>query len=142
MVELLPTDPTQVRLQSAILGCTPTQVYSHWTTSTLLERWWVGVVRELDVKPGGVYHFAWPQQDMHLRGEYTALSPNRHLAFTWAWDRETTAPRLVEVDLAEAGTGTMLTIHHSTYTDNDQNERQSHIDGWLYFIDRLEKLLL
>ena len=125
------------------------RVWAYWTRPERLVRWWPREV-ETDVRDGGAYHLAWPEQGWHLRGHYTAVVPERLLAFTWAWDgepQEGAAPKQVTLrfEPLPGGTaaGTHLTLTHGTYadTDEDREARQHHLDGWRHFLPRLGEAL-
>jgi hypothetical protein len=47
----------------------------------------------------------------------------------------------VEVRFEPAGPGTLLTIRHGTYGEGDQKERAGHIEGWQFFVGRLQELM-
>jgi uncharacterized protein YndB with AHSA1/START domain len=78
--------------------------------------------------------------DWHLRGEFTKFEPARKLGFTWRWDHEPELPtRQVDLVIEATGPGSRLTITHGTYDESrrDQDDRQSHLDGWTYFLGQL-----
>ncbi|HEX6799398.1 MAG TPA: SRPBCC domain-containing protein [Ktedonobacterales bacterium] len=79
--------PDVLTLVAEYLGVEPERMWAYWTEPGLLVRWWPRKA-ETDVRDGGAYHLAWPEQGFHLRGRYTAVDPGWLLAFTWAWDGE------------------------------------------------------
>ena len=130
-------------LRATFPTASPDAVFDAWTQPGLLQRWWAQRA-ELDPRPGGAYHLAFPQGGWHLRGRYTAVDPGRRLAFTWTWDHDPDLTQEVAVDLAPlADGGTALTLAHGPYADTDHGRdlRQSHLDGWRHFLGRLRSLL-
>jgi uncharacterized protein YndB with AHSA1/START domain len=79
--------------------------------------------------------------EWNLRGTYSAVELGQRLAFTWKWDHEPNTPmRDVEVIFEPVGdVGTQVTVTHGTYTNSskDQEERDGHLEGWIYFLKRL-----
>lgn len=141
--------PDVLTLVSEYPGVGPERLWAYWTQPELLLRWWPRQA-ETDVRDGGMYHLAWPEQGFHLRGHYTAVDPAHLLAFTWAWDGEPegTAPKQVTVlfePLAGGALddGTRLTLTHGMYagTPKDREARQHHLDGWRHFLPRLDEAL-
>lgn len=121
----------------------PETVFRFWTEPALLTQWWASDA-EIEPREGGAYLFSWPQMDWRLRGRYLAFDPNRRIAFTWAWDHEPDTPeRRVEVHFDPAGDGTRVTITHGPYgaSSGEQEDRQSHLEGWQYFAGRLVEAL-
>jgi uncharacterized protein YndB with AHSA1/START domain len=141
LVRQLPTGPDQVVITAAFPGVTPADLFAYWTEPERICRWW-SAEAQIDARPGGAYHLAWPRMDRHLRGHYTRFEPGTRLTFTWAWDHEPALPtRTVALDFAPDGSrGTLLTVAHGAYGDSaaEQADRQSHIDGWLHFLPRLQ----
>lgn len=121
----------------------PTELFEYWTRPDLLKWWWPEEA-EIDGRVGGAYHLSWPKMNWHLRGRYTQFDPGRALAFSWAWDHEPNVPEtFVAIDFAPSGaTGTRLRLEHGPYSDSelDQKQRDGHVEGWTYFISRLEAL--
>ena len=115
-----------------------------WTDPDELARWW-SQEAELDLRVGGAYHLGWPAMGWHLRGEYTEVARPERLAFTWAWDHEPDAPvRTVAIDFQPFvdGSGTRMVITHGPYGPGreEAEDRQSHLDGWRHFLERLASL--
>ncbi|NNE42786.1 MAG: SRPBCC domain-containing protein [Gemmatimonadetes bacterium] len=135
-------DSASVRLFAELAG-PPEAVFAFFTEPERLTRWWPAAA-VADVRPGGAYHFSWPQMDWHLRGEYTVVEPPRALEFTWAWDHEPQLPvRTVRVELAPDGGGTRVTVTQGTYGSSpaEQEDRNSHIAGWTHFLGELSATL-
>ena len=78
-----------------------------------------------------------------MRGRFTDFEPGKKLAFTWLWDHYPHTTNVV-VDFAPfAENGTKLTVSHGDYSDSneDQEARQGHIEGWLYFVGKLQSCI-
>ena len=77
-----------------------------------------------------------------LSGKYLVYEPGAWLVFTWQWQHRPDLPqRTVAVTFETVDGGTRLAIAHSAYgnTAIEQEDRQSHIDGWLHFLGRLQQ---
>jgi uncharacterized protein YndB with AHSA1/START domain len=112
-----------------------------WTEPDQLGRWWPEAA-EMDAGTRTV-HLSWARMDWHLRGRIVEWQPSRRLAFTWRWDHEPDLPeRTVTVTLTPLvdESGTELRLTHGTYANGEAEsaDRQSHIDGWDFFLPRLE----
>ena len=122
----------------------PAMLFDYWTKPGLVCLWWPQEA-VIEPRPGGLYHFSWPQMNWHLRGYYTSFEPGNRLAFTWAWDHEPentsgTSVTVTFVSLTDGGT--KMTIIHEPYTasEESQERRTSHLEGWNYFVSRLQDL--
>jgi uncharacterized protein YndB with AHSA1/START domain len=116
---------------------TPEELYDYFTSPGLLTRWWP-TDAEVDRQVGGEYHFAWPANDWHLRGKYTALDPSSHIGFTWSWDHEPShiTPKLVDIwFMPMYEHGSRLAIYHGPFdtSESDQSARQGIVEGWIHF---------
>jgi uncharacterized protein YndB with AHSA1/START domain len=69
-------------------------VYEAWTKPEHIAQWmlgppgWTMPVCELDLRPGGAWHFAWRMADgneMEMRGVYREVSPPDRLVWTESW---------------------------------------------------------
>jgi uncharacterized protein YndB with AHSA1/START domain len=128
----------------ATVSATPDVVFSYFVTPELLAAWWAPAA-EIDAHAGGQYVLSWPSQGWHLRGEYTDFAAGERLAFSWRWDHEPQLPpRLVSVQFEDAPPGALLRLIHGVYGQDavEQADRQSHREGWLHFLGRLEEALL
>lgn len=78
-----------------------------------------------------------------LTGRFQDTSPGRRLSYTWQWTHEPQLPtRMVTVDFEPLHSGSRVTVSHGRYgaTAIEQEDRQSHIDGWLHFLGQLQAL--
>lgn len=124
-------------------GVTPEVLFQYWVEPNLLAEWWAPGA-EVDLRVGGSYTLSWPAMGWCLRGRYMAVEPGARLAFTWAWDHEPDLPeRSVDVRFAADAAGTVMTIEQGIYRDlpEDLADRQSHLEGWLHFGERLAKAI-
>jgi uncharacterized protein YndB with AHSA1/START domain len=122
----------------------PRTVFDRWSSPALLTLWWPEVA-ELELRVGGKYHFAWPRADWHLRGSYVTVREPNELGFSWRWDHHPESTTVVKVTI-EPGVvaGSTVMVRQGPYSDSPQDieMRQSHIDGWLFFLPRLETQFL
>lgn len=143
-IEQLLTAGDTLMITAEYQGIGPEELFGYWTQPQLLTQWWPQEA-EIDPQVGGEYHLCWPGMDWHLRGRYYELTPGEKLGFTWKWDHLPDLPeRSVEVVFQSwSGVGMALRITHSRYTDgeNDQQERQGHLEGWTFFLTRLGEVV-
>ncbi len=137
--------PQNVLVMTSDYDRTAQRLFSQWTDPNLLTHWWPQEA-EIEAHAGGSYHLAWLRQDWHLVGHFVAFEPEVCVAFTWRWLHEPEQPtRHVVVTfmaMNEDGEGrsrTRLTVTHSLYGDeqSEQEQRQSHFEGWMHFLARL-----
>jgi uncharacterized protein YndB with AHSA1/START domain len=139
-INQLPTGRDTLAVTTFYPGVTPQELFSYWVEPPLLKQWWPQQA-EVDAAEGGEYHLSWPAMSWDLRGQYTAFRRGERLGFTWKWDHEPDLPtRQVDVAFEPVGDlGTQLTVTHGTYDSSkrDQDDRDSHMEGWTYFLTRL-----
>lgn len=135
-------DNNRLKLRANCPQFSPRSLFDHFTVPELLTRWWPQAA-VTEPWSGGSYRLSWPAMDWVLYGEYTQFDPGERLSFTWLWEHEPDLPmRLVEIVFEPEGDGSRLTLTHGTYSDNerDQEDRQSHLDGWTHFLGQLRAL--
>ena len=71
-------------------------------------------------------------------GVYREIVPNQKLVFTWAWRTTPERESLVTVTFKPDGDGTLLTLLHELFFDEEARDR--HSNGWTGTLDKLEKL--
>jgi uncharacterized protein YndB with AHSA1/START domain len=131
----------RIRVRQTISGAAPDTVWRLWTQPDELTRWWPDQAEvDMDAR---TLNLSWPRMDWHLRGRILEWQPPRRLTFTWKWDHEPDLPeRTVTVDLSavHGDRGTELRLTHGEYghSEVEAADRQSHIDGWDFFLPRLE----
>ncbi|HEX6146999.1 MAG TPA: SRPBCC domain-containing protein [Acidimicrobiia bacterium] len=120
------------------LPASSSTVFAHLTMDDLLAAWWPDGA-DTDPTPGGRMHLWWDGPGWHLRGEYLEVEPPERLVYTWKWDHDDLPERRVVMTLSVAGSGTTrVDIEHDAGSDE---ERQSHAEGWEFFLGQLRELL-
>lgn len=128
------------------LNAPPAQVFAAWTDPEKVKKWMgPGEVKaervECDVRTGGRYYWAMraPDGERHeVSGVYREVVPNEKLVFTWAWQTTPERESLVTVLLKPDGAGTLLTLTHEQFFDDDARDR--HQNGWNGALDKMAKL--
>ena len=124
----------------------PAKVFAAWTDPEKVKRWMgpgeVKALRaECDVRTGGRYRWVMqtPTGEEHdVTGVYREVIPNEKLVFTWAWRTTPERESLVTVELKPDGDGTLLTLTHEQFFD--EQARDGHRGGWNGALDKMEKL--
>jgi len=65
------------------------------------------------------------------------------LGFTWKWDHESVNETRVTLSFVSVPqNGTRLTLQHEGYakTKEDRKIRDEHIQGWMFFIGKLQEI--
>ena len=124
----------------------PAQVFAAWTDPEKVKAWMgPGEVKaqsaSCDVRVGG--HYRWvmraPNGEEHdVGGVYREIVPDRRLVFTWAWKSMPERESLVTVDIKPDGDGSLLTLTHEQFFDEDARDR--HQTGWNGALDKMAKL--
>jgi uncharacterized protein YndB with AHSA1/START domain len=111
-------------------------VWTYWTDPERLIAW-MGSTARLDVRPGGELHVEYANGAV-MDGEFVEVEEPGRLEFTWGWldPAEVVRPGAsrVEVSLDEAEGGTRVLLRHLGLP---ASERDSHAEGWDYFLARL-----
>jgi uncharacterized protein YndB with AHSA1/START domain len=93
-------------------------VFEAWTDPAYLPRWmlgppgWTMPVCEIDLRPGGAWHFVWRGADgaeMEMRGVYKEVTPPERLVSTESWGGDW-PETLNTLTFAEEGGQTMVTM--------------------------------
>lgn len=129
------------------LKAPPAKVFAAWTDPEKVKRWMgPGEVKalsaECDARTGGRYRWIMqsPAGEVHdVSGVYREVIPNEKLVFTWAWKSTPEHDSLVTVLLKPDGDGTLLTLIHEQFFDEDARDRHQH--GWTGSLDKLETLV-
>src|ERR687890_1692811 len=124
---------------------TPAQVYQAWIDPAQLAQWMGGpevtaAKAEADVRVGGRYHvrMTTAADEHNVGGVYREVVPNEKLVFTWAWRSTPERESLVTVTIKADGDGSLLTLLHEQFFDEDARDR--HAYGWTGSLDKLERL--
>jgi uncharacterized protein YndB with AHSA1/START domain len=124
----------------------PAKVFAAWTDPQKIAQWFgppgvKGVSAECDLRAGGSYKivaFSDNGEKHQVGGVYREIVPNEKLVFTWAWHSTPERESLVTVLLKPDGDGTLLTLTHEQFFDEDARNR--HQQGWTGALDKLEKM--
>jgi uncharacterized protein YndB with AHSA1/START domain len=127
------------------INAPPAKVFAAFTEPQTIARWFgpQGVQKveaETDLRIGGRYrivgHMA---NDTHeVGGVYREIVPDEKLVYTWAWKSTPERESLVTLQFKPDGAGTLLTLTHEQFFDDDARDRHQH--GWSGALDKLEKL--
>ena len=129
------------------LKAPPAKVYAAWTDPEKMTRWMgPGEIKtaraESDTRVGGRYRVVMRTADGEehdVSGVYREVVANEKLVFTWAWKTTPERESLVTVLLKPDGAGTLLTLTHEQFFD--EQARNNHEKGWTGSLDKLEKFL-
>ena len=129
------------------LKAPPAKVYTAWTDPEKVKGW-MGTAEmkpshvECDLRVGGRYRWVMvaPSGEEHdVRGVYREVVPNEKLVFTWAWKSTPERESLVTVLLKPDGDGTLLTLMHEQFFDEDARDRHNY--GWNGALDKMERFV-
>jgi len=126
-------------------------VFEAWTNPQYVPRWmlgpegWTMPVCEIDLRPGGSWHFVWRREngtEMDMRGEYREVNPPERLVSTerWGADWPETVNTLVLTE-ANGKTTATLTILYPSKEARDRATATGMKDGVAMSYDRLERFL-
>jgi uncharacterized protein YndB with AHSA1/START domain len=129
------------------------RVFDAWTDADVLRDWWAAMPTmspgeiEIDLREGGRYRMQMRADDGQVHtvaGEYREVRRPERLAYTWTWESNAdamagSAGTLVEVEFAEDGDGTSVTLTHSGFTTPEVAGMHEH--GWAGTFDSLERYL-
>jgi uncharacterized protein YndB with AHSA1/START domain len=97
---------------------------------------------EMDVRPGGRYRLSFKTGDgeyHEVGGVYREVVSDSRLVFTWAWHSTPERQSLVTVTMAKDGEGTLLTLNHAQFFD--EQARDGHQRGWTGTLEKLDRYL-
>ena len=125
----------------------PPKVFAAWTDPEKVKRWMgpgeiKAVAAESDLRQGGHYRWVMKRPDgeeFDVGGVYREVVPNEKLVFTWAWKSTPDRESLVTVSLESDGDGTLMTLTHEQFFDDDARNR--HNQGWEGALLKMEKYL-
>jgi uncharacterized protein YndB with AHSA1/START domain len=122
------------------VGAPPAEVFRAFTRATPLRDWLCDIALA-DARIGGRLYLWW-NRGYYSAGEYTALEPDRRVAFTWMGR---TDPARTEVDVQmDAHDGpTNVRLTHSGLGDGDDWDRAADEfgRGWTTALENLQSLL-
>ena len=125
----------------------PAKVFSAWIDPEKVKRWMgPGEVKVLategDARTGGRYRWVMqaPNGEEHdVSGVYREVIANEKLVFTWTWKSTPERESLVTVTFKQDGGGTIMTLTHEQFFDEDARDRHQH--GWNGAMEKLDKYL-
>lgn len=126
-------------------------VWQAYTEPAHLRQWmggfegWVMTVCEMELRPGGTYHFAWRQEDgteMVISGEVREVDAPARLVSTESWGGDW-AEAINTIDFVEENGVTTLTttVAYPSKEARDAALATGMTDGMSTSYDRLEALL-
>ena len=125
------------------LNASPEKVFTAWTKPETLARWFgpvecTSIEARLDLRVGGRYHITMivPGDQHDVMGVYREIVPNEKLVFTWAWRSTPERVSLVTVTIKPDGDGSILTLHHEQFFDEEARDRHEY--GWSGCLDKLQ----
>lgn len=129
------------------LKAAPAKVFAAWTDPEKVKHWMgPGEVKlvsaECDLRVGGRYRWLMraPSGEEHdVSGVYREIIPDRKLVFTWSWKTMPERESLVTVAIEPDGGGSLLTLMHEQFADEDARDR--HNAGWTGALDKMERML-
>jgi uncharacterized protein YndB with AHSA1/START domain len=129
------------------LKAPPAKVFAAWIDPEKVKGWMgpgeVKVIHaETEPRSGGRYRWLMqsPDGEKHdISGVYREVIVNEKLVFTWAWKMAPERESLVTVLLKPDGEGTMLTLTHEKFFDEDARDR--HQSGWNGAMEKLARFV-
>lgn len=106
---------------------------------------WTMPVCEIDLRPGGAWHWVWRKQDdetMEMHGEYREIAEPERVVNTERWGGDW-PETLVTTEFAEKAGRTTVTVT-VLYPSKEARERATEtgmLEGWSQSYDRLEEYL-
>jgi uncharacterized protein YndB with AHSA1/START domain len=133
-------------------------VWEAWTNPEHVPNWllgpegWTMPVCEIDLRPGGAWHFVWRRDDgteMEMRGEYREVDPPARLVNTESWGGEwPETVNTVAFDEEEGKTTVTITVLYpsqeareaatATGMESGMNRSFDLLDGYLVSITSKE----
>jgi len=116
------------------------EAYRAFTRSLVLREWMCdGAVA--DARPGGRL-YVWWHSGYYAAGEFTALEPERRVAFTWH-GRGEPGPTAVEVVLTPSDAGVEVALMHDGFGASDvcEKARRASQAGWTQGMENLKSVL-
>ena len=121
-------------------------VFKAWTEPKQMVQWWSPIKIECksvsaDSKVGGAYriHMISKEGNHIAFGNYTKITRNKRLQFTWSWEKNPMPETLVTVDFEDLGKTTRVTLTHEGFVD--KVEAAEHTDGWTTAIKKFAGLM-
>ena len=123
------------------IDASPDRVFRALTEADELAGWFPSSA-ESDPRTGGDYvlrfHFADGSRNHTYAGQYEDVTPNERVRYPWNGQFGDTT---VEFTLRASAGGTELRLVHSGWSDEAEESRRMHEQGWGFFLDNLERYL-
>ena len=126
-------------------------VFEAWTNPERVARWmlgpegWTMPVCEIDLRPGGAWHFVWRRAngtEMAMRGVYREITPPERLVSTESWGGDWPETLNTLLLTEEKGKTTLVqTILYPSKEARDKALGTGMKEGVVASYDRLEELL-
>jgi len=131
---------TQTLKFKRTVNAPPAEVYRMFTNSTALREWLCDAA-QTDPHKGGRVHLWW-NSGYYTTGEFTVLSPDKKVAFTWSGRGEPDATQ-VQVSLTGKNGGTALTLTHAGFGSGKTWSKsvQEFTRGWEKNLENLQSVL-
>jgi uncharacterized protein YndB with AHSA1/START domain len=122
------------------LNASPGKVFRAWTQPAQILKWMHPsgnemIHAEVDAREGGSFRLVMRGTD----GAEHEVVADAKLVFTWSWRSAPESESLVTVALRPDGDGTLLTLTHAQFLDEET--RDQHAEGWTSALDGLERYL-
>ena len=127
-------------------------VWEAWTNPGHVPNWllgpdgWTMPVCEIDLRPGGAWHFVWRRSDgteMEMRGEYREVEPPERLVHTESWGGDWPETLNTLILSEEDGKTTMAqTVLYPSKEARDAALATGMKDGASVSFERLDEYLL
>lgn len=102
---------------------------------------WMGTEARIEPHSGGLYMVN-VTGARFARGSFREVVPVHRLAYSFGWEGSEAVPpgsSLVEIDLVEEASGTLLRLTHSGLPSAEQCE--GHDRGWAHYLGRLAEVV-
>jgi uncharacterized protein YndB with AHSA1/START domain len=127
------------------LNASPAKVFRAWTEPAQILKWMHPsgtemLHAEVEARVEGRFQLVMRGADgaeHAVTGRYLEVVPDAKLVFTWTWQSAPERESLVTVALRPDGEGTLLTLTHEKFADEDA--RDKHASGWTSGLDGLER---
>jgi uncharacterized protein YndB with AHSA1/START domain len=143
---------TVVRVQRRF-AASRERVFDAWTDEAVLRDWWSAMPTmspgaiEVDLREGGRYRMEMVADSGEVHtvvGRYREVRRPERVVYTWTWENNEdamsgSAETLVEVEFAVDGDGTLVTLTHSGFGNDEIAGLHEH--GWNGTLEELAKHL-
>lgn len=125
----------------------PAKVFNAWTDPEKITRWFGPpgskvAEAKFDARAGGkfvILAVSATGEEFHVSGTVKEAIANERLVYSWAWRGTPDRVSLVTVDFKPDGGGTLMTLMHEQFFDEQARDR--HNQGWEAGLNKLEALL-